>query len=412
MARIQLLTALSNQAYVDSNVNINLRLVKALKIDIPDTTTNSQTLSDMLNGKGAFTGLASLRQTYGADLVTLVRPFYLNEQGRNCGVGYIGGYGGSNIANYKNYGLSVVSDGTDMTGQGYYCNNYAFTHELGHNMGSMHDRQTVASQGGGTGAYPYSFGNGQAGAFGTIMSYISPVVGKFSSPNITCTTSKLPCGVAASDSAKSADNALSLNNTRPAVSSFMPAVSTLPLTVVGVVTTKGKAVANVPILASTPGVSCSNSGGNGVYSCTVPANWSGNLTPSLSGYQFTPGSYSFSQMSASVSQKNFEATAVTVKPPVVTPPKPLVNTAPITVAGVVTSNGRPVANVPIYSTSASVVCSRTAANGSYSCRVPANWSGLLIPLLGGYQFAPSAYGFNRVNANTSGKNFQAILMRR
>ena len=283
-------------------------------------------------------------------------------------------------------------------------------HELGHNMGSMHDRQTVSSQGGGTGAYPYSFGSGQAGSFGTVMSYISPVVGKFSSPDITCSTSKLPCGVAASDSAKSADNALSLNNTRNAVSAFMPAVDNLPLTVTGVVATRGKAVANVSIAASTPGVSCSNSGSNGIYSCTVPAKWSGNLTPNLSGYQFTPSSHSFSILSASISQKNFEAT--TTQPAVVTPPKPTVNTAPVTVSGTILSSGKAVANVPIYSTSAAVVCTRTDAKGAYTCRVPARWSGLLIPIMGGYQFSPSTYGFDRLNANTAGKNFQAIVLKR
>jgi len=404
MARIQLLTALSNQAYQDSNVNISLRLVKAIKLDIPDTTTNSSMLSDMLNGAGYFTTVAALRQTYGADLVTLVRPFYLNEQGRNCGVGYIGGYGGSNIAGYKNYGLSVVSDGTDMTGQGYYCNNYTFTHELGHNMGSMHDRATVTSQGGGTGAYPYAFGNGQAGAFGTIMSYISPVVGKFSNPSITCSTSSLPCGVPASDAAKSADNAQSLNNTRTAVAAFMPSVNTLPLSIVGVVASKGTPLANVTITPSTTSATCSKSGSNGVYSCTVPANWSGSLTPSLSGYQFLPIALTFSNVTTSAAQKNFEASLLPPPPP----PKPVVNTAPVTVTGTILSNGRAVANVPIYSTSASVICSKTNTNGTYSCRVPASWSGSLVPIYSGYAFAPSAYSFNKLNTNVSNLNYQAI----
>lgn len=406
LARIQLLTALSNQAYQDSNVTISLRLVKAVKLDIPDTTANTQMLSDMLNGKGAFTGLAAMRKTYGADLVTLVRPFYLNEQGRNCGVAYVGGYGGSNIANYKDYGLSVVSDGKDMMGQSSYCNDYTFAHELGHNMGSMHDRQTVASQGGGSGAYPYAFGSGQAGSFGTIMSYISPKVGKFSSPNTTCSSSKLPCGVAASDSANAADNALSLNNTRLAVAAFMPSANNVALAVAGVVSTKGQALANVTINASSPEVACSKSGSNGVYSCSVPANWSGSLTPALSGYQFTPASHSFSKLSASVSQKNFEATAV------ISPPPPTVNTTPLTIAGVLASKGKPVANVPIYTTSANVSCGKSAANGSYTCRVPANWSGSVVPMINGYQFAPTGYSFNKMNSNAVGKNFAVSVAAR
>ena len=88
------------------------------------------------------------------------------------------------------------------------------------------------------------------------------------------------------------------------------------------------------------------------------------------------------------------------------------NTAPVTVSGTILSSGKAVANVPIYSTSAAVVCTRTDAKGAYTCRVPASWSGLLIPIMGGYQFSPSAYGFDKVNANTAGKNFQARVLKR
>ena len=41
---------------------------------------------------------------------------YMSAQGGNCGVGYIGGYNGSNIAGYGSYAYSVVSDGKDAGG--------------------------------------------------------------------------------------------------------------------------------------------------------------------------------------------------------------------------------------------------------------------------------------------------------
>lgn len=399
--RLQLLAALSNQAYIDSNVQISLRVVAAVKVDMPDNTSNSQVLSAMQQATGFFANIRTLRQTYGADLVTLVRPFYASAQGGNCGVGYIGGYGGSNIAGYSAYGYSVVSDGTDMGGQNSYCDNYTFAHELGHNMGSMHDRPTVQSQGGGTGAYPYSFGHGLSGTFGTIMSYIRPTVGKFSTPSVTCSSSNLPCGVDAANSATSADNALSLNNTRSGVAGFMAEVSTLPYTLAGVVALNGAALANVTITPSAAGASCSNSGSNGVYSCSVPAGWSGSLTPTLGGYAFTPTSLSFSNVQASAANQNFAATLLTT--PVAPPP------TAITISGFVKSKGVAVPFVRITPSTKGVSCSSTNETGAYSCTVPRNWSGSLTASRSGYGFTPAFRTFSKVLASQTSKNFEATL---
>jgi hypothetical protein len=356
-------------------------------------------LSAMQQATGDFANIRTLRQTYGADLVTLVRPFYATAQGGNCGVGYVGGYGGSSIAGYQAYGYSVVSDGTDVGGQNYYCDNYTFAHELGHNMGSMHDRATVQSQGGGSGAYPYAFGHGLSGTFGTIMSYIRPTVGKFSTPNVTCSVSNLPCGVASSDGANSADNALSLNNTRAAVSAFMATVGSLPLTISGVVAANGSAVANVAITPSTSGATCTASASNGVYSCTVNAGWSGNLTPSLNGYSFAPASLSFNNVQASVANQNFAATLLTT--PVVTPP------TRITISGFVKAKGTAVPFVRVTPSTRGVSCSSTDNNGAYSCTVPKNWSGSLTVSKPGYGFAPPIRTFSIVKASQSNRNFTA-----
>jgi hypothetical protein len=181
--RISQLIALSNQAYTDSGVPMRLRLVGTEQIGDSDKTGNSTTLSSLAKGTGVYKTVPALRKKYGADMVTLIRPFYMSAQGGNCGVGYIGGYNGSNIAGYGSYAYSVVSDGKDAGGSNYYCTDYTFTHELGHNMGLMHDRDTVARQGGGKGSYDYAFGHGRSGSFGSIMSYISPVIGRFSNPD-------------------------------------------------------------------------------------------------------------------------------------------------------------------------------------------------------------------------------------
>lgn len=223
-ARLDQLVALSNQAYRDSGVYINLRLVHKQQVSYSDTTTNDAALNALTTGSDpALANVASLRNAYGADLVSLIRPFNNNASGGSCGVAWVGGYGGQPISGYANYGYSVISDGVDVNGSNYYCLDLTFTHELGHNMGSMHER---ANAGGGSGAYPYSYGYGVSGSFGTVMSYINPRIAKFSNPAITCAGS-VACGVSETAS-NSANNALSLNNTRMAVANFRAAQQTTP----------------------------------------------------------------------------------------------------------------------------------------------------------------------------------------
>ena len=65
----------------------------------------------------------------------------------------------------------------------------------------------------------------------------------------------------------------------------------------GTVTLSGAALSGVSF-AATGGVSCSTSNASGNYACTVPQGWSGTVTPSLSGYTFTPTSLSYSNVTA------------------------------------------------------------------------------------------------------------------
>jgi len=44
--------------------------------------------------------------------------------------------------------MSVLSDGVDLDTGKYYCDQLVLAHETGHNLGLMHDRATVATQGG------------------------------------------------------------------------------------------------------------------------------------------------------------------------------------------------------------------------------------------------------------------------
>jgi len=219
-ARLDELAALSNQAYVDSGVSMTIRVVHSAEISYSETADNNSTLDDLTYDNGAFAGISALRDQYGADLVSFIRPFHYQPQG-GCGVAWINTGDPTDDA----YGYSVISDGRDADGSNSYCTDYSFTHELGHNMGSNHERAHAQNPG----AYSYSYGYGvdglcSAGGFGTIMSYtgVNCQVGFFSNPDILQCAGG-PCGIAP-DAPDAADNALSLNNTRSWVSLFRDTV--------------------------------------------------------------------------------------------------------------------------------------------------------------------------------------------
>ena len=209
--RIEHLIALSNQAYIDSGIGLSLRLADARLVRYPANYSIDAALDDITYGTHfAVSEVADWRRRSGADLVALVRPYNRVTDPSTCGLAWLGGYGGSNIAYDSAYAFSAINDGSDISGSGYYCDSYTFTHELGHNMGCAHDHAHASVQG----AYPYSYGHGVTGSFGTIMSYIDPEVAKFSSPLIQCNGQ--PCGIA-----DYADNARSINNTRAALAAYL-----------------------------------------------------------------------------------------------------------------------------------------------------------------------------------------------
>ncbi|HZP86853.1 MAG TPA: M12 family metallo-peptidase [Burkholderiales bacterium] len=304
-AAIDHLLALSNQAYVDSGVPLVLRKVAADQVNVSDKTTNSSLLSDLTNAIGAFSGIKTRRNALGADLVSIVRPFWKQYQA-GCGVGWIGGYNGSPISQASGYAYSAVSEGSDRAGSGWYCDVNSFAHELGHNMGLMHDRATVTQQGGGQGATSYAYGYGLSGSFGTIMSYLWPKLGKFSNPrDYTCGGSSR-CGIPDTE-ASSADNSKALDYTRTGVSAFRTTATTTTqqLTISGTVTVNGAAQGGVTI----SGASCTTTGSNGVYQCNVSTGFSGVLTPlhAVNGYwtTFTPSSRTYSNLTSSAVNQNF-----------------------------------------------------------------------------------------------------------
>ncbi len=311
-AAIDHLMALTNQAYLDSGVAMQIRKVGAEQVSISDTTTNSSVLSALTNGTGAFSNIKARRDALGADLVSMVRPFY-NQYHSGCGIAWIGGYNGSSMSGSSANGYSVVSEGKDRAGSGWYCDVTTFSHELGHNQGLMHDRATVSAQGGGQGATSYAYGYGLSGTFGTVMSYLWPKLGKFSNPNDYTCGGNQRCGIPDTQT-NSADNAKALNFTRTGVAGFRTVSTTNPppvvtqVTISGIVTVNGAPRSNVTF----SGASCSTTGSNGVFLCTVSKGFTGALVPTYirrgRPAAFSPGSRSYSNLSTNAVNQNFSGT--------------------------------------------------------------------------------------------------------
>ncbi len=231
--RINQLVSNTNQAYIDSEMSMVVNLVHAEEINANNDSANADStdgngnlvkgeLTHLREGNGVYSGVDILRQSKGADLVILLRDFNYPEH-TNCGLAYVLGSSSGDIPpTSRTHAYSIVHDGSD---QNYFCTDYTFAHEIGHNFGLVHDRDHSLDGNGQQiyGVFDYSFGHDKqdsgGGVFGTIMSYDGPELAKFSNPDLQC--SSYTCGIA-EGLPESADNAKSANNLRDNIAVFHP----------------------------------------------------------------------------------------------------------------------------------------------------------------------------------------------
>jgi hypothetical protein len=186
----------TNQAFANSLIEAQLRLVhmgEVPYVESGDMSTDLWRLRE--TGDGHIDEVHTWRDDFGADVVSLI-----SNDTSYCGMAYLMTVESSS---FESSAFSVVSR---VCATGYY----SFGHELGHNLGSTHDRDNA-----GIAVAPYGYGyQDPYGVFRTLMAYDCPNgcprESYFSNPEVTYLG--LPTGIDHDlDPAASADNARSIN---------------------------------------------------------------------------------------------------------------------------------------------------------------------------------------------------------
>lgn len=205
-ALIQSAVDRSNLSFSNSLVGASFRLVHAAEVAHDDAGNLDTDLTWVRNDPT----VASLRNTYGADLVSLVV-----ENGAGfCGLGYV----------MRSVGSGFASNAFQVTARSCAVGNLSFAHEHGHNLGMEHDPVNGGAPT--STSYPWSFGHYINGVYRTVMSYASECpngctrVTQFSSPNVIY--SGYPTGQADRDNARTA------GLTMPVAAGFRPEAATAP----------------------------------------------------------------------------------------------------------------------------------------------------------------------------------------
>jgi hypothetical protein len=123
----------------------------------------------------------------------------------------------------------------------------------------------------------------------------------------------------------------------------------------------------------------------GNYSFTAPASpWTGSVTPTMTGYIFTPLSRTYTAVTANQVAQNYTAAIITY-----------------TISGHVDTLGVSLS----YLVGSQLMIVNNDAFGNYTLTVPYNWSGTVIPYRTGVIFIPPSLPYTNVLANLINQNY-------
>jgi hypothetical protein len=121
---------------------------------------------------------------------------------------------------------------------------------------------------------------------------------------------------------------------------------------------------------------------NGAYSLLLPRGWSGTVTPSRSGYRFSPVNRSYSPLFNSGYNQDYTAIPL------------------YTISG-----NAGVAGVTLTYTDESVKTVTSQANGNYSLSVPTGWSGTVTPTHACFTFTPANRTYPSLAGDQTSQNY-------
>lgn len=288
-AQIQAAIDIANLAYANSGAGITLRLVHSEQLPYDEYGTDpfSSALSDISSGTNGAQSVPALRNTYRADIVSM-----LIENRTWCGLGYMGPADSSSF--------NVVSRDC-ATG------NLSLAHEIGHNLGLLHDPVNDP------GSSPYAYGHGyvdSACQFRTIMAYPAcgaPRVAYHSNPNLMYPNTSAPMGtVSVSDAVRV------LKQTAPIVAGFRTETSV------------NNCVRSNPLISISPTTQSGSAGQSLSYKVSVTnkdnSSCSGStftVSPTLpSGFTQNPNNLTFNLQPAETSIQSIVVTSSSSLPPV------------------------------------------------------------------------------------------------
>ncbi|MCP4219014.1 MAG: BACON domain-containing protein [bacterium] len=134
----------------------------------------------------------------------------------------------------------------------------------------------------------------------------------------------------------------------------------------------------------------------GFYTHSVAAGWTGTMTPTLSGYTFTPASSGIGPVSGALT-RNYSGTAASYQSigGIVSDGTPVYSGQTLT---------NPMPGVQVVLTTGP--CSYTDENGYYLTRVPVGWSGTATPTQTGVTFTPTDISYSNVTSDQEDQDYQ------